>query len=388
MRTWSLVARSAFSGFQQHSATTLAAALTYYAVLALFPGLLAVISLLGVFGDSSTTDSVLRLLEDLGQRDVAEQLEGPIQQMVDTRAAGLTLFLGLAGAIWSASGYVSGFGRAINQIYGVNEGRPFWKLRPIQVAITTVLVALTALVLVGLVVSGPLARELGDRLGMGDTAVRVWEIAKYPVLLLIVVAIVALLYSLTPNVRRPIRPFSAGAMLAILVWVVASLGFGAYVANFGSYNATYGSLAGVIVFLLWLYLTNLALLFGAEVDAEVERIRELRAGRPAERSLQLPERDVRGLDKRDAATDALVVERTQIRRAALAEQARADAQAERAARTAAAANADPQSTPPAAAETGEASFPKVLAQVAGVGVLSAVIGALAGLLGVGDRADR
>jgi membrane protein len=390
MRTWAHVARSAMLGFQRHSVTNLAAGLTYYAVLALFPGLLALVALLGVFGDASTVDSLLALLRDLGQDDVADQLEDPIRQMVESQAAGLVLVLGVAGATWSASGYVNGFGQAINRVYDVGEGRPYWKLRPLQLAITAVLIALAGLVLTGLVISGPLARELGDRLGFGDTAVRVWEIAKYPVLLMIVVGIVALLYSLTPNVHRRIRPLSIGAVIAIGVWILASLGFGAYVTNFGSYNSTYGSLAGVIVFLLWLWLTNLALLFGAEVDAEVERVRQLEAGLPAERTLQLSLRDDRTLDGRAATLDALVEERRKMRRAALARQARAAAdetaaRAEQVETMRAAANVTTTPTATTAVPDPTLSTVKVLGQVAAVGVLAAVVSALAHVFGSSGR---
>ncbi|MFV0310008.1 MAG: YihY/virulence factor BrkB family protein [Desertimonas sp.] len=379
--TWPLIGRSAISRFQRHGATRLAAALTYYAVFALFPGLVALVSLLGVFGNDSTTDSVLRLIEDLGQSDVAETLEEPIHQIVGSRAAGFTLVLGLAGALWSASGYVGSFGAALNMIYDVREGRPLWMRRLVQLVITAVLVALAAVVLIGLVVSGPFARELGARIGAGDTTVRVWNWGKWPVLLLIVVVIVALLYSLTPNVRRPIRPFSTGALLAIVVWVLASVGFGFYVSNFGSYNATYGSLAGVIVFLLWLWLTNVALLLGAEVDAEVERIRQLRAGLPAAETLQLPPRDERAIDQQDQRYAELVAARRAVRDEALA-------QRERAAGGPEAADARPSAVTPSAVDGSAPSTTKVLAQAAGVGLLSAVVGALAGLMGVDDRHDR
>lgn len=385
------IARAAVAKFQRDQVTDLAAALTYYAVFALFPGLLAVVSLLGLVGDGAeTTQSVLDLLRDLGQADAAEQLEGPIRQMVETEAAGLAFVLGLAGALWSASGYVGAFGRAMNRIDEVEEGRPFVKLRATNLLITLVLVVLAALVLVGLVVSGPFARELGDRIGAGDTAVRIWNLGKLPVLLLIVVVIVALLYSATPNVRRRLRLMSTGAAIAIAVWVLASIGFGFYVANFSSYNATYGSLAGVIVFLLWLWLTNVALLFGAEVDAEIERLRELRAGMLAEEELQLPERDTHNVVKQRTKRADLVARHRQIRTDTIASE-RADAErAMTGSSSAVAASAptgrasDGHTTHPVRPPTAD-SMPKVLAQAAGVGLLSAVVGVLAALLGVGDR---
>jgi membrane protein len=314
-RSWSYAGKQAWAEFRRDGCTDLAAGLTYYAVLSLFPALLAVISLLGVFGrGADTTDTVLELIDRIGQQDAVEQLRAPITQMTETDAAGFALVFGLLGAVWSASGYVGAFGRAMNTIYEVEEGRPFWKLRPVNLVVTVVAVLLAALVLLGLVVTGPFARELGDTLGMGTTAVTVWNVVKWPAMLLVVVFLVAVLYHATPNVEQPrFRWISVGAGLAILVWILASAAFGVYVANFGSYNKTYGSLAGVIILLLWLWLTNLALLFGAEVDAELERSRQLQAGIEAEESLQLPPRDTRRAEKEAAKLDEQIAQGREIR---------------------------------------------------------------------------
>ena len=273
------------------------------------------ISLLGVFGQGeSTTDTVLDLIDRIGQQDAVDQLREPITQMTETKAAGFALVFGLAGALWSASGYVGAFGRAMNKVYEVDEGRPFWKLKPLNLAITIASVLLAALVLLGLVVSGPFADELGETLGFGDTTVMVWNVVKWPIMLIVVVFLVAVLYYATPNVKQPrFRWISVGAGLAIVVWIMASLAFGLYVANFGSYNKTYGSLAGVIIFLLWLWLTNLALLFGAEVDAEMERARQLQAGIEAETTLQLPPRDTRRSEQEAAKLDAQIEEGRDLR---------------------------------------------------------------------------
>jgi membrane protein len=208
------------------------------------------------------------------------------------------LVLGLAAALWSASGYTGAFGRGMNRIYEIDEGRPIWKLRPMMLLVTLVTVVLAAAVLVGLVVTGPAAEAVGDAIGLGSTVVTVWSIAKWPVMLLVVMFVVGLLYYATPNVKQPkFRWLSVGAAVAIVIWIIASALFGFYVANFGSYDKTYGSLAGVIVFLLWLWITNLALLLGGELDAELERGRELQAGMPAEEEIQLPPRDTRKSDK-------------------------------------------------------------------------------------------
>jgi membrane protein len=316
--SWRFAFKQAWAEFRRDECTDLAAALTYYAVLSLFPALLATISLLGLFGqDESTTDTLLELVERIGQEDAVDQLRGPITQMTETGAAGFAFVFGLIGALWSASGYVGAFGRAMNKIYEVDEGRPFWKLRPLNLAVTIVSVVLAAIVLLALVVSGPFADELGETLGLGDTTVTIWNIVKWPIMLLVVVFLVALLYYATPNVRQPkFRWISIGAGFAIVVWILASLAFGLYVANFGSYNKTYGSLAGVIILLLWLWLTNLALLFGAEVDAEVERSRQLQAGIEAEASLQLPPRDTRRSEKEAEKLEAQIEQGRDLRESA------------------------------------------------------------------------
>ena len=293
--SWRYAIKQAWAEFRRDECTDLAAALTYYAILSMFPALLAMVALLGIFGQGqSTTDTLLELVERVGQQDAVDQLRQPITQMTQTNAAGFAFVFGLLGAVWSASGYVGAFGRAMNRIYEVDEGRPFWKLRPLNLVITIVTVVLAAIVLLGLVVTGPFARELGDTLGLGDSTVTLWNIVKWPILLLVVVFVVAVLYYATPNVQQPkFRWVSVGAGFAIVVWILASLGFGVYVANFGSYNETYGALGGVIILLLWLWLTNVALLLGAEVDAELERSRQLQAGIEAEEVLQLPPRDTR-----------------------------------------------------------------------------------------------
>ena len=313
--SWKYTARKAATEFNRDECTDLAAALTYYAVLSLFPALLALVSLLGVFGQGeSTTNALLDMLRQVGQDNVANQLRGPIDQMTQSNAAGFALVLGLLGAIWSASAYIGAFGRAINRIYAIEEGRPFWKLRPLQLAITLVGVLLVAAVLIGLVVSGPVAQSVGDAIGLGDTAFTLWNILKWPVILAIVIVLVALLYYSTPNIRKPkFRWISVGATIAILTWVLASVGFAFYVANFSSYNKTYGSLAGVVVFLLWLWLTNLALLFGAEVDAELERASQLQAGVAAEEKLHVSPRETRAAEKRQRKQDELVEEGRRIR---------------------------------------------------------------------------
>jgi len=298
-RSWAYVVRKTMREFGEDHCTDLAAALTYYAVLALFPAAIALISLLGVVGQGqSSVDNILEVLQPLVSPSTLDTIRPALEGIAMSQGAGLGLVLGVVGALWSASGYVGAFGRAMNTVYEIDEGRPFWKLRPIMLLVTLVAILLVAVVLVMLVVSGPLASSIGSVIGLSSQAVTAWNIAKWPVILAFVVVIVAILYYATPNVRQPrFRWLSIGALVAILVWIVASGAFALYVATFGSYNKTYGSLAGAVVGLLWLWITNLALLFGAELDSELERARQLQAGIPAEEELQLPARDTRGITK-------------------------------------------------------------------------------------------
>lgn len=310
------VLRKTAREFQHDQCLDQAAALTYYAVLSLFPAILAVVSLLGVFGQGQrTTDAMLDLVSDVAPGTAVDTLRPTVEQLVNAPTAGLALVVGLATALWSASGYVGAFGRAMNRVYEVEEGRPFWKLRPIQLLLTLGGLVLVAAVGFMLVISGPVAQAVGDAISAGDAAVTVWNIVRWPVILLFVIVAVAILYYATPNVQQPkFRWMSVGAAVAILTWVVASVGFGLYVANFGNYNRTYGALAGVIIFLLWIWITNLALLFGAELDAELERGRQLQAGMSAERQLQLPPRDTRVIEKNEAAREKDVKIGRQLRR--------------------------------------------------------------------------
>lgn len=296
--------------FTQDQCMDLAAALTYYSVMSLFPAILVVVSLLGVFGQGrKTTDAVLGIADDLLPPQVLDALRQPISQLVEAPSAGFALVVGVLGALWSASGYVGAFGRAMNRVYEVDEGRPVWKLRPVQLLLTLAGAVAVAAAAVMLAVSGPVARAIGGAVGAGEGAVTAWTIARWPVILVMVVFAVAVLYNVTPNVRQPrFRWISIGAGVAILVWITASVIFGVYVANFSNYNKTYGTLGGVIVFLLWLWITNLALLFGAELNAELERARQLQGGIPAEEDIRLPPKDTRVSEKNDAA-EAEVVER-------------------------------------------------------------------------------
>ena len=295
-RSWKDILKRTVKEFQDDNLTDWAAALTYYGVMSLFPMLLVLVALLGLVGQESTITTMTDSLRAAGLKDVAKNVEGPLNEIVRNKGgAGALVGFGLLGALWSASGYVGAFTRAMNSIYEVKEGRPFWKLRPLQVVITLAAVLLVSLALVAVVVSGPIAEAVGRALGVGDTGVTVWGIAKWPVLLVVLMGMLAGLYYVAPNVRQPrLRWVSPGSVIAVMVWILASAGFGLYVSNFGSYGKTYGALGSVITFLVWMWLSNVALLFGGELDSELERERELKLGLPAEDELRLRPRQPAG----------------------------------------------------------------------------------------------
>lgn len=297
--SWKYALRRCPREFLRHQCLDLAAALTYFGMLSIFPALLALVSLLGVFGQAETTTrSIMQVLESVASPEVVSVLRQPVEQLAAAPTAGLALAAGLLGALWSASGYVGAFGRSMNRIYEVPEGRPALKLKPLMMLLTLVLLLMVAAMAILLLVSGPLARTLGDAVGLGEGALAAWNIAKWPLLLLFAVLVVAVLYYATPNIRQPrFRWLSPGSVIALAVLAVATVGFFFYVSNFANYNRTYGTIGGVIVMMLWLWIANLSLLFGAVFDAETERSRELQGGIEAERTVRLPPRDTAASDK-------------------------------------------------------------------------------------------
>ncbi|MFE4541773.1 YihY/virulence factor BrkB family protein [Arthrobacter sp. NPDC056727] len=297
--SWKYIARKTLREFTADQCPDLAAGLTYYAIFSMFPALLALVSLLGIFGQAEkTTAALLEIVQGVAPGQAVETIRDPIQELTTSPAAGFTLVIGLAAAIWSASGYVTAFGRAMNRIYEIDEGRGFVKLRGTMLAVTVVSLIIVALLAAMLVISGPVAESIGNVLGLGGAVLTVWNIAKWPVIVALVIVVIAILYYATPNIRQPkFRWMSLGSLIALLIFVVASVGFGFYVGNFSNYNKTYGAIGGVIVMLLWLWILNMSLLFGAEFDAEMERGRQLQAGIEAEETLQLPPRDTKKSDK-------------------------------------------------------------------------------------------
>jgi len=295
------VLKRSFREFSDDNVTDWAAALTYYGVLSIFPMLLALISLLGLFGQSAT-QPLLDNLQSIAPGPAKDLLTQAIQNLQKSQgAAGVLFFVGLAVAIWSASGYVGAFMRAANDIWDVEEGRPVWKTIPTRLVVTVILLVLLTASAMAVVLTGPLAQRIGDIVGLGSTAVTVWDIAKWPVLVLAVSVMIALLYYATPNVKHPkFQWVSPGSLLAVVVWIVVSALFAFYVSKFGSYNKTYGALGGVIVFLTWLWITNNVILLGAEVNAELERGRQIRGGlTPESKEPFLEPRDTRKMKDAD-----------------------------------------------------------------------------------------
>ena len=257
--------------FKEDQLTVWAAALTYFGVLSIFPALLVVVSVLGLIGESAT-DALLKNLQEVAPGPAQEIVTNAIRNLEGASAAsGFAFVVGLVAAIWASSGYVAGFIKASNVIYDVDADVPLTTTLPVRISLTVVLMVLAGLIAFAVTLTGGLAKSVGDVLGIGNAAVDVWAVAKWPVLLLLVSLLLAVLYWAAPSVELPFRLISPGSLLAVLGWVVSSLGFAFYVANFSSYNKTYGALAGPIVFLLWLWITNICVLLGAELNAELER---------------------------------------------------------------------------------------------------------------------
>ncbi|MGO4144963.1 YihY/virulence factor BrkB family protein [Paenarthrobacter sp. YAF11_1] len=313
--TWMYIAKRTLREFSKDQCPDAAAGLTYYAVLSLFPALLALVSLIGIFGDAGkTTSSLLDIAQQFAPGPGVDAMRQPIEELTQSNTAGFALVFGILVALWSASGYVTAFSRAMNRVYEVDEGRGFIKLRGTMLAVTIVAVVGAALAAAMLVLSGPVAEAIGGAIGLSETFLTVWNIAKWPVLIVVVVAIIAVLYYFTPNVKQPkFRWMSMGSLIALVIFALASLGFGFYVANFSNYNKTYGALAGVIIMLLWLWILNMSLLFGAEFDAEMERGRQLQGGIEAEKSIQLPPRDTKKSDKMQEKEDQVIRDGEEIR---------------------------------------------------------------------------
>ena len=290
-KSWLAVLKRTVTGFKEDNLTDWAAALTYYGILSIFPALIAIVSVLGLIGRSAT-DPLLTNLGSFAPGPAHKILENSLNELTQSKGGASLLFIvGLVGAIWAASGYVGAFMRAANRIWDVEEGRPLWKTIPLRLGITVLMLILLAASAIAVVITGPLADRVGKLIGIGSSAVTVWDIAKWPVLVLVVAVMFSILYYASPNVRQPgFRWLTPGGVLAVVLWIVASALFAVYVGNFGSYNKTYGSLGAIVIFLVWLWISNVALLLGAEFNAEVERGRQIESGHPEDREPFLPPR--------------------------------------------------------------------------------------------------
>ncbi|MCW2938901.1 MAG: ribonuclease [Actinomycetia bacterium] len=293
--SWWAAVKRVVPEFKNDALSDWAAALTYYSVLSIFPALLVVVSLVGLAG-ASASQSLITNVGQLAPGSVKQVLTNAITQLQHGRSsASLVAVAGVAVAVWSASKYVAAFMRASNAIYDISEGRPIWKTLPIRLAVTLVTLTLLSASAIAVVATGTLAERAGSMLGAGHTAVTIWDIAKWPVLLIVVTFLCALLYWASPNAKQGFRWVTPGGILALLIWLVASAAFAFYVAAFNSYNKTYGSIAAVIIFLVWLWISNLALLLGAELNAELERSRHIAQGHPEDQEPYVPLRDTRNL---------------------------------------------------------------------------------------------
>jgi membrane protein len=289
---WRDVLKRTFKEYKADNLTDLAAALTYYGVLAIFPMLIVLVSILGLIGHSAT-QPLIENLSKVAPGPAREIFTSAIKNVQSSKGtAGILFIVGLAGGLWSASAYIAGFMRASNIVWDVGEGRPIWKTIPLRLAVSLLTVVLLTVSAVAVVLTGGLAKEVGDVIGVGSSAVTIWDIAKWPVLVLVVSLMLSILYYASPNVRHPgFRWITPGSVLAVLLWILTSAAFAFYVASFASYNKTYGALGGIVVFLVWLWITNTVILLGAELNAEIERGRQIQAGAPADREPFLKPRD-------------------------------------------------------------------------------------------------
>lgn len=293
-RSWKGTLKRTATEFLEDNMTDWAAALTYYGLLSLFPALIALVSIIGLFADpQSTTEKLTEIVSNLGPETAADTFAGPVESITSNRgASGFTFLLGLLLSIWAASGYIAAFSRASNVAWETREGRPFWKLRPFQLLVTLAMILILALLAIGLVMTGPIVTAVAEPFGISSTALDIWSIAKWPVMIVLVLLLFAVLYHSSPNAKLPGLPWiTPGAVVALVVWVIASAAFAFYVSNFGSYNETYGTLGGFVALLVWMWISNIAILFGMELNSEIERSRQIDEGViGAERELSLEPR--------------------------------------------------------------------------------------------------
>jgi membrane protein len=284
--------RRAVGMFQQHGMTDWGASMTYYLIMSLFPALLVMISLLGIFGQQSLVTEAVQYLKDAGAPDdTVNAVEGALNGLVESSGAkvGLGLVVGIVLGVNGASGAFGAAGRALNTVFGVDDDRSFVRKKLTDLGWTAIVLLLGIVALVSVLLGGQVAKDLFGTIGFGDTAASVWIYARWLVALAAMMALFGIIYAFAPDLEhRKFRWISPGAVLAVVVWLLASGGFFFYVSNFGSYDATYGTFAGVIVLLLWLYLTSLAFLLGGELNGEIERSQLAGRGGPPPPSVAPP----------------------------------------------------------------------------------------------------
>ncbi len=288
--SWQLAGVRAYHGFIRHRGIDSAAALSFFSALVLFPASLSVVSAFALFESKAHASAdILTIVGSFAPASAVSEIKDPITQLFTLPNAGYGLALGLILAVWSLSNYATAFGRAVNTAYDVQEGRRWFPLRLFMIVIAVVLLIAFGAIVAIICVTPNVADAIVKGLGWSPAAAIVWDIAKWPVLAALSGFVVGVLYFYSPNVRHlRIRWVTWGALLAIAVWVLATVGFGVYVLNFSHYNKVYGWLGGAIILLLWLYLSNLVVVFGAEMDAEIVRARQLEAGIDSVNEIQLP----------------------------------------------------------------------------------------------------
>ena len=311
--------RRAGFNFLSGNGTDSAAALTYFTVLSIFPGLLAFVSLLGIVGQGQESATViLEFLQENAPQQMYSIVENPIRQLTNGQGAGIALLIGILSALWSASGYISSFGRAINRIYGVREGRPVWVLIPFNMLITTAVVVLAVLMMLMLLLGVDVLNIIGSHLPphVDIELVKVlWLNGRWVLIFLAAVGLIAMLYTATPNIRHEkMRRMSPGAFVALTGMALGGFGFTLYTDNFSKYNATYGLIGGVIVMLLFTWIMNNMLLYGAHLDAEIERMRQLVAGERSEDIIRVEVRDDRALKILDHKNETLISQANMLQR--------------------------------------------------------------------------
>jgi membrane protein len=291
--SWRFAATRAWHGFMRHRGIDSAAALTFFATLSMFPAALTVVSAFAVVRDRERAlDSIIGVIDEVATKSAVDTIRGPLTEFLSISSPGLALTVGLVIGLWSLSAYATAFGRAMNSVYEVQEGRQLWKFRGLMMLVTLVLIVAFAAITVILLATSPVAASVGESLGVAPPWITVWNIGKWPALAALAVLVVGTLYYYTPNVRHTRRRWvSWGASFAIIAWLLATAGFALYISTVGQYDRVYGWLGGGVVLLLWIYLSNLVLVLGAEVDAEIVRLRQLTAGIAAEITVQLPLRD-------------------------------------------------------------------------------------------------